>query len=92
MRKLPAYVAIPDRFNALEVERLREFKPAAAASDELISGGTGTAVDARFGIGCVNKFGNAAVKERVQMNAAFNCILFLSTALAVEEEPSRLQQ
>jgi hypothetical protein len=75
LRKLPAYVAFPDRFKALEVERLRGFKPAAAASDELISGGTGTAVDVRFGIDCVNTCGNAVVKERVQMNASFNCIL-----------------
>jgi hypothetical protein len=73
LRKLPVYVAYPDRFNALEVERLRGFKPAAAASDGLIFGGTGTAVDARLDIECVNNCGCAVVNERVHLNAAFNC-------------------
>ncbi len=73
LRKLPLYVAFPDRFTELEVERLRGFRPAAAASDELIFGGTGTAVDARLDIECVKNCDRAVVNERVQLNAAFKC-------------------
>jgi hypothetical protein len=80
LRKLPLYVAFPDRFNELEVARLRGFKPAAAASDELIFGGTGTAVDVRLDIECVNNCDSALVNERVQLNAAFKCDRALYTS------------
>ncbi len=79
LRKLPVYVAFPDRFNELEVERLIGFKPAEAASDELIFGGTGTAVDVRLDIECLNNCYSVVVNERVQLNAAFNCNRALCT-------------